>query len=409
MPSSFSLRWVAVSIFIVSSTLNYLDRQLLVTLAPLIMTEFHLNQAGFGVLLSAFSVTYAASSLGAGWVLDRFGVNRGIFAAVGWWSAAAIGTGLAPGLGGLTVCRALLGIGESAGVPAVGKLNGYYLKPEERALGAALNGIGLSVGGAIAPLWVGVAIERGWRLPFIAAGICGLLWIPLWRFVSRAVPAQYRDTQVSSEHVYSDHPQALFAVLRQRNLQLLIAANMLWMGSFSLWSNWVTLYLTHVHNITLKETARYVWIPLLVSNIGGFFGGWLSLRWMKNASPVAARRKAVWVSAIGSLATLLVLTAPNAAWATVWISVSFFFSLAGSVNIYALPIDIFGAKQTGVALAALTCSYGVLLTVISPIIGYLSDHRLYTEVLCFVAVTPTLAALLLNRLEHHETDTSSGG
>ena len=89
MPSSFSLRWVAVSIFVVSSTLNYLDRTLLNTLAPLILTEFHLNMAGFGALLSAFSFAYAASTLAAGWMLDRFGINRGISAAVGWWSAAA--------------------------------------------------------------------------------------------------------------------------------------------------------------------------------------------------------------------------------------------------------------------------------------------------------------------------------
>jgi MFS transporter, ACS family, hexuronate transporter len=393
MPSSFSLRWLAVSIFIISSTLNYLDRQLLVTLAPLIMLEFHLNQTGFGILISAFSIAYAASSLGAGWVLDRFGVNRGIFSAVGWWSAAAIGTGMAPGLGGLALCRTGLGIGESAGVPAVGKLNGYYLKPEERALGAAVNGIGLTVGAAIAPLWLGAAIAHGWRLPFVVTGICGFIWIPLWHFVSRAIPAQYRETEARKEP-----PRALLAILRERNLQLLVGANVLWMGSFSLWSNWITLYLTHVQHLELKDTARYVWIPPLLSNLGGFFGGWLSLRWMKNSGPVPARRKAVWVSAAGSLATLLVLLAPNAAWATAWISVSFFFSLAGSVNIYALPIDIFGAKRTGVALAALTCSFGILQTVISPIIGYLSDHKLYTEVLCFVALTPTLAALLLNKL-----------
>ncbi len=398
MPSSFSLRWVAVSIFIISSTLNYLDRQLLVTLAPLIMTEFHLNQTGFGVLISAFSIAYAASSLGTGWVLDRFGVNRGIFGAVGWWSAAAIGTGLSAGFGGLMLCRAFLGVGESAGVPAVGKLNGYYLKSEERALGAAVNGIGLTVGAAIAPLWLGVALAQGWRLPFLVTGVCGFIWIPIWLAVSRSIPAQYTEVKIKNNSAGEGRPHALFAILRDRNLQLLVASNVLWMGSFSLWSNWITLYLTHVQHLPLAETARYVWIPPLVSNVGGFFGGWLSLRWMKKLATIAARRRAVWVSAVGSLATLLVLTASGPAWATLWISVSFFFSLAGSVNIYALPIDIFGAKRTGVALAALTCSFGILQTVISPIIGYLSDHKLYTEVLCFVALTPTLAALLLNRL-----------
>jgi MFS family permease len=93
-----SLRWVAVSVFLLSSTLNYFDRQLLNTLAPLIMLEFHLNLTGFGVLLSTFSIAYAASTLGAGWVLDRFGVNRGISVAVAWWSAASASTGLAGSL-----------------------------------------------------------------------------------------------------------------------------------------------------------------------------------------------------------------------------------------------------------------------------------------------------------------------
>src|SRR6476646_155963 len=108
MPSSFSLRWLAVGIFVVSSTLNYLDRTLLNTLAPLIMLEFHLNMAGFGVLLSAFSFAYAASTLAAGWMLDRFGVDRGISVAVGWWSTAAAATGLVGSVTGLTICRVAL-------------------------------------------------------------------------------------------------------------------------------------------------------------------------------------------------------------------------------------------------------------------------------------------------------------
>src|SRR3954454_7482783 len=99
------LRWLAVSVFVISSTLNYLDRQLLATLAPLIMAELQFDQTAFGFLISAFSIAYAASSLLAGWFLDRVGVNRGITWAVSWWSAAAIGTGVSRCLGGLVICR----------------------------------------------------------------------------------------------------------------------------------------------------------------------------------------------------------------------------------------------------------------------------------------------------------------
>src|SRR6185437_15286873 len=100
MPSSFSLRWIAVSVFIVSSTLNYLDRNLLSLLAPLVMAELHFNQTQFGFLISLFSVAYAASSLVAGWLLDRLGINRTISGAVVCWSVAAICNGLVGTFGG---------------------------------------------------------------------------------------------------------------------------------------------------------------------------------------------------------------------------------------------------------------------------------------------------------------------
>ncbi len=391
---TFAWRWIAVSVFIVSSTLNYLDRQLLVFLAPLIIRDLHLNQTRFGLLISAFSIAYAASSLLTGWFLDKAGINKAISFAVAWWSTAATCTAFTRGLTGLGICRAALGIGESAGVPAVGKLNGIYLKPEERALGAAANQVGLSLGAVIAPLWIGVALLYGWRIPFVLTGLMGFIWIPLWLGINRFIPARYAGQELAPTRGLSE-----FALLRDRSLILLVIANVLWMGSYSLWSNWTTLYLVHVHHLTLQETASYVWIPPLVSNVGGFFGGWLSLRLIRRGhTAVAARRTAVWFSAAGFLLTLLLPLAANAAWATAIISISFFFSLSGSVNIYALPIDIFGPARSGLAIAALTCSFGILQTVISPIIGFLGDHQLYKEVVWLVTIPLLLTLLVLQPL-----------
>jgi ACS family hexuronate transporter-like MFS transporter len=394
MPSSFSFRWVAVSVFILSSTLNYLDRNLLSLLAPLVMAELHFNQTQFGFLISLFSIAYAGSSLVAGWLLDRLGINRTISGAVVWWSVAAIGNGLVGTFGGLAVCRAALGIGESAGVPAVGKLNGIYLKPEERALGAAANQIGLSLAGVIGPLWIVFAISHSWREPFVINGLIGLLWIPVWLAVNRAIPPYYGDTEFVSKSALE---RSSLSILRERNLVFLVLANILWMSGYSLWSNWTTLYLTHVQKISLKEAAHYLWIPPLFSNLGGFFGGWLSLWWIKRGvEAVKARRKAVWVSALCSLLALLLPFAPNAAWATAGISLSFFFSVAGSVNIYALPIDIYGAARSGLAISALTGAFGILQTVISPLIGEMGDHNLYPQVVWIATLPLLLSALALN-------------
>jgi hypothetical protein len=186
-------------------------------------------------------------------------------------------------------------------------------------------------------------------------------------------------------------------LLLDRNLLILMAANVLWMASYSLWSNWTTLYLIHVHKLGLSESARYVWIPPLISNLGGFFGGWLSLLWMRRGkSAIVARRRAVWISAAGSLLTLLLPFARDAHWATALISVSFFFALAGSVNIYALPIDLFGPGRSGLAIAALTCAYGIMQSGISPLIGWLGDHHLYTHVV-WIATLPLIAGAIVLR------------
>jgi ACS family hexuronate transporter-like MFS transporter len=394
-------RWLAVSVFILSSTLNYLDRQLLATLAPLIMADFHFNQTRLGLLYSAFSIAYAVSSVFVGWFLDRAGINRGISTAVAWWSAAAASTGLVGGFGALAVTRAALGVGESAGVPAVGKLNGMYLKPKERAMGAALNQVGLSLGLALAPAWIVVATSRSWRTPFVVVGLMGLLWIPLWLVVSRRIPPTEPPSGSSS--------RPGFSLLLDRDLLLLVCANILWMGTYSLWSNWMTLYLINARGLTLRQTAGYVWLPPMVSIIGGFFGGWLSLRWMERGMrAVPARRRAIFVSALGSLSTLLVPLMPDARWATAAIAVSFFFALAGSVNIYAIPIDLYGPERSGLAISALVFGFGILQTVISPVIGYLSDLHLYTQVVWMVAAPPLVSCLFLWKIGPGATDHTYG-
>ena len=392
--NSSSWRWLAVSIFVLSSTLNYLDRSLLNVLAPLILKEFHLNQLSFGYVISAFSLVYALASVAAGLLLDRIGLNKTIAAAIAWWSSAGILTAFTCGFNGLLSVRAGLAVGESAGVPAFGKLNAIYLKPSERALGAATNQIGLALGGILAAAAVPIAVAFGWRLPFALCGVLGLLWIPLWLLTSRKIPPQYaqRELAAPNERTVS----ASLALFGTRDLWVLLTANVLWMGGYSLWNNWLSLYLVHIQHVPLAQTARYVWIPPFVSNFGGFFGGWLSLRWMRRqVDSVVARRRAVCVSALAGLVTLALPFATNPWTATAVISTSFFFILAGSVNIYALPLDIFGAQHAGMAIAALTLAFGLMQTVISPVFGWLADRNLYADVVWLVTIPLLLSALSL--------------
>src|SRR5262249_11762042 len=157
---------------VLSSAINYLDRQTLATLAPVLRAEFHLSNADYGLILTAFSITYAAAAPFAGMLIDRIGLNRAITLAVRGWSGAGTATGLAGGAGGLVGCRAALGVAEAAGIPGAGKAIHQYLRPAERALGNAVNQAGVSLGLILAPpAATYLAVTAGWRQAFVITGI----------------------------------------------------------------------------------------------------------------------------------------------------------------------------------------------------------------------------------------------
>lgn len=385
-----SLRWIAVGVFVFSSVLNYLDRLILASVSPLLYREFHLTGTDYGLLISGFSIAYAVSSPFAGYFLDRVGLNRGIGIAVAFWSVATSAIGFARSFVNLLFYRAALGVGQSGAVPAFGKFNAMYLPPKERAFGGAMQQMGLSIGGILAPpfaTWL--AIRHGWRAPFVVAGIAGLAWIPVWQWTARRIPATFE----------TGAPLVPVAgMLRDRRLQALVLGNVLWMGAYTLWSNWTTLYLVQVHHQTLVQAAWYAWIPPLAANFGAFLGGWLSSRWIvRGDAPADARVKALLVSAAGLLLTAFVPLAPTPAWATAGISMSYFWAASGSVSVYTLPLDLYGPERAGFAISALVFAYGILQTVFSPAIGYLVDRGGYGPVCLLVATMPMLAYFTIAR------------
>ena len=131
-------------IFALASAWNYLDRQTLSFAAPRIIAEFNLTNRDYGWLLSAFNFSYTFASPAVGWFLDRLGLETGIVWAVALWSLATALCGWSRSLGPLIGARVFLGIWESAGIPAAGKLNSIYLEPKNRAVGAAVTQAGLA-------------------------------------------------------------------------------------------------------------------------------------------------------------------------------------------------------------------------------------------------------------------------
>lgn len=388
------LRWVAICIFVLSSSLNFLDRQLLAALAPTLREEFHLSNAEYGQILSVFSIVYAAVAPFAGWFVDRVGLTLGTGIAVTVWSLAGASTSVINSFGGLLAVRTVLGAAEAAGVPAAGKANATFLEPREFTLGAAANQIGISLGAVGAPLLVAALAPRyGWRSTFAICGLLGLLWVPLWWFTSRKIPP--REPRPSG----SGSAAGVSSVLRDPRAWGIAIANIWVMTVYTLWTNWTTLYFVAEHGLTQDEAnRRFAWIPPVLAAAGGFFGGWLAYRAIRNGvEAIRARVRACWISALALLGTALVPLMPNAILAAAAVSLSFFWSLALSTNVYALPLDLFGARRAAFAVSMLTSSYGLMQTIVSPAIGWMVDGLGFAPVCAGIAILPLMGVGILHR------------
>jgi ACS family hexuronate transporter-like MFS transporter len=379
---------MVLTVFVLSSAINYLDRQTLAALAPMIEAEFHLSRLQFGWILGVFSATYAASAPFAGLLIDRIGLTRAVSLVVGVWSFAGISTGFTEGLRGLMGCRVVLGAAEAGGIPAAGKAIHQYLRPSERALGNAVNQAGVSLGAIVAPpLAAWIAVTRGWRSAFVITGILGLVWIPLWIFTAHRagpIPAPKAEVHTTSQ------------LLSDRRLWAFMLANALGMVGYSLWTNWTTQYLVDKHGLTLAASARYAWIPPAFALLGGFVGGWLSSRLMlRGMAAPGARFRVCLFAGVLALATATVPLAPTPAWTAGAISLSIFAISAFSANMYSLPLDIFGGARAAFAISTLVASYGGVQLVISPIFGSLMDRHQWPLLAAVTAITPLAACGVL--------------
>ena len=108
-----------------------------------------------------------------------------------------------------------------------------------------MNQAGVSLGLIAAPpLATWIAGQYGWRYAFLATGVLGLAWIPLWNFVARlSPPAPAAKANLG----------ASTALLRDPRLWAFVAANALTMFGYSLWTNWTTFYFTDVQRLSLAH------------------------------------------------------------------------------------------------------------------------------------------------------------
>ncbi len=83
-------RWVICALLFFATTINYIDRQVVVAARPDVEGEFGWTELDYGHIVFTFSLAYAIGLMLAGRVIDRLGTKPGFALAIVFWSLAAM-------------------------------------------------------------------------------------------------------------------------------------------------------------------------------------------------------------------------------------------------------------------------------------------------------------------------------
>jgi len=211
-------RWVICGLLFFSTTVNYLDRQVISYLkefycTPAAQGGFGWTNSDYANVTTVFTGFYAGMTILAGWVIDKIGTKLGLALSLIVWSIFGI---LNAFVGSLSVAhmivRSLFGIGEAGNFPASIKTVAEWFPKRERALATGIFNSGSNFGAMIAALFVPWCLihfgdQQGWKMAFILTGAIGFLWLIFWFWLYAPPARQKRLSKAEFDYIHSDQDE----------------------------------------------------------------------------------------------------------------------------------------------------------------------------------------------------------
>ncbi len=278
-PEAPSYRYWVLGLLFIAYTFNFIDRQIMGILNVPIQTELGATDEQMGLLGGlSFAMLYCGLGIPIAYLADRWDRSWIMTAALAVWSGFTALCGVATTYTQLFLARMGVGVGEAGGVAPAYSLISDYFPPNERARALAVYSFGIPIGSAAGIAFGGViAATFDWRVAFIAVGLAGVLYAPLFRLALREPPRGRYDTKAG---VAPDAPKpkaasflsAISYISKKPSFWLLSTgaafSSMMGYGSFY----WIPTFLQRSYGFTLTEAGFYYGAILLV---GGLIGVWL--------------------------------------------------------------------------------------------------------------------------------------
>ena len=304
-------------VFLLAAVLfiNYVDRGAMPTAAHLMQGDLRLNYAQMGMLMSAFFWTYTCLQIPVGWLAERYGAHRILAAGLTIWASATMLVGFAQTFSGLLVLRLLLGVGESAGFPAVAKILAAVVPPKGLGTANGIVALGYLVGPAIGTYAGGMLMAHfGWRSAFLVFGGLSLIWLWPWSRVAGEVRLAVKSNV--------DEAPTLWMILRQPSLWGTVLGLFSSNYTFYFMLNWLPSYLVVERGFSTVGMAKLAFSAYLANALSALAAGWAIDRFIaRGGSPNAGYKSVMAIAHLGSVACMLCMAvgSPRLALASMFI------------------------------------------------------------------------------------------
>jgi len=372
-------RWIVCALIFFATTVNYIDRQVIGILKPLLESDLSIGEKEYSYIVMAFQLFYALGLVLAGRLIDKIGTKIGYGIAVTFWSLAAMGHALAKGALGFGFWRGMLGLSEGANFPAAIKTVAEWFPKKERALATGIFNSGTNVGAIVAPVAVpAIVLVWGWQAAFIITGALGFIWIIFW-FIYYEIPEKQRRVKASeiayinSDGEEKEDPKSnvpWLKLLKYRQTWIFFIGKGLTDPIWWFYLFWIPGWLAQVRGtgLDLKSFGLPLVFIYSMTTVGSIFGGWLSSFMIrKGMSPFKARKIAMLVFAILVTPIVFAQSPGISTWgAVILIALAASSHQAWSANIFTTVSDAFPKRAvssvTGIggmagALGGLGISY----------------------------------------------------
>ncbi|MEO8484412.1 MAG: MFS transporter [Acidobacteriota bacterium] len=394
-------RWWVLALLFTITVINFVDRQALSVLAPIIRDTFHLSNTQYGTIVSWFQFGMVVGEFPMGMLMDRVGVRIGLGLAVLWWSIGNALHAFAGSVWQFRLFRFWLGTGECGNYSGGNKVVAQWFPVKERALAIGVFNSASMAGSFLAPfLVIPVAQRYGWRAGFLVPSVLGLLWVAVWWWTYR-VPARHPTISGAEVAYIEDGQPDLEAAPRTRDLLRLrqtwgLMICRFWVGPVvQFYIYWLPNYLRDVRGLSVPGASYLSAITFLFGDIGSVAGGVVAGALIARGFGVRRARLATLsggaaLCLVGFAVPLLV----NIPLAIAAISIVLLGHTFLSANMFAAVSDVFPnaavARVTGLTGVASGLS-GIFFPWLT---GVIVDRMSYTPVFFMAALMPLAGVLV---------------